>query len=253
VFSEHCFDQTPDLVFHAKGLQPGTSYTIRIVFYERGKAIAISVRNFRVAGIFSAVSGGTGGVVTIQTALQIAVQHQTIGLHAQAERIYREVLSQSPDHPYALHLLGVMFYQRGEAGVGAKYIEQALVSYTASIAFEGDAITHAHVEDGRPVTEKVPNAVKNRRVKPKSGKTNGGKRLGYNSTSPSNAAMAQLMRDVDNFHNSLGECYRVLGRLDEAKEQYLIALAINPKLYTAHFNLGLLYQQLSMWDMAVER
>jgi tetratricopeptide (TPR) repeat protein len=253
VFSEHCFEQTPELVFHAKGLQPGTSYTIRIVFYERGKAIAISVRNFRVAGISSAVSG-SGGVVTIQTALQIAVQHQTIGLHAQAERIYREILNQSPEHPYALHLLGVMFYQRGEAGVGAQYIEQALVSYAASIAFEGDAIAYAPIEGSRPVTENAPSPFKHRRVKSKlSSKMNREKRLGYNSTSPTNAAMAQLMRDVDNFHNSLGECYRMLGRLGEAKEQYLIALAINPELYTAHFNLGLLYQQQQMWDLAIER
>ena len=55
-YSEHCFDQTPDLVFHAKGLSPGAGYTLRIVFYERGKAIAMSVRSFRVAGAYGAGS-----------------------------------------------------------------------------------------------------------------------------------------------------------------------------------------------------
>lgn len=55
-YSEHCFDQTPDLVFHAKGLGAGAGYTLRIVFYERGKAIAMSVRSFRVAGASVAAS-----------------------------------------------------------------------------------------------------------------------------------------------------------------------------------------------------
>jgi hypothetical protein len=32
-FAENCFDQTPDLVFHANGLSPGTQYVLRIAFF----------------------------------------------------------------------------------------------------------------------------------------------------------------------------------------------------------------------------
>jgi hypothetical protein len=46
-FAEHCFDQSPDLVFHVNGLSPGMQYSLRIAFYERGNAIAVSVRSFR--------------------------------------------------------------------------------------------------------------------------------------------------------------------------------------------------------------
>ena len=35
---EQCFDQAPDLIFHAHGLSPGTLYSLRIVLY--GQMIA---------------------------------------------------------------------------------------------------------------------------------------------------------------------------------------------------------------------
>lgn len=47
-FAEECFDQSEALSFHVNGLVPGAQYALRVVLFERGKAIAVSVRNFRV-------------------------------------------------------------------------------------------------------------------------------------------------------------------------------------------------------------
>ncbi len=209
--TEHCFEQTSDLTFHARGLSPGEVYSLRIVFYERGKAIAMSVRSFRVAGIKGVFDDGSTGApaddnpVTIQTALQVAVQHQTIGMHAQAEKIYRNILLEDPNHPYALHLLGIVFYQKGQASVAIPYIEQALSAVTQSISL-----------------------------------------VGLNSSSSS-------MKDLDKFHNTLGECYRVLGRMEEAQKEFSLALSLNPGLYSAEFNMGLTLQQMNQWSQAIER
>jgi hypothetical protein len=49
--SENCFEQSPDLIFHAKSLLAGSQYALRVALYERGNAIAVSVRNFCVAGM----------------------------------------------------------------------------------------------------------------------------------------------------------------------------------------------------------
>ena len=107
---EQCFDRTTDLDFHVNGLSPGETYSLRVLFRERGKTIAMSVRTFRVAGI----TGVLDTPVTIETALQVAVKHQLAGLYVEAERIYRTILSENPSHPQAMHLLGVVFIQKGK-------------------------------------------------------------------------------------------------------------------------------------------
>lgn len=99
---------------------------------ERNRAIAVSVRNFRVAGIRGLLNSDE--VLSIRTAVQVAMEYQTRGLEAQAEQIYRSILSESPQHADALHLLGVIFYQKGDASSAVPYIERALQS---NKTFEG--------------------------------------------------------------------------------------------------------------------
>jgi tetratricopeptide (TPR) repeat protein len=179
-FAEECFDQTEVLTFHVDGLLPGAQYALRVVLFERRKAIAVSVRNFRVGGIFGLLDNNEQAV-TVKTAIQLAIQHQSGGSHALAEKIYRQVLQESPSHPDALHLIGLTFYQRGDPSSAIPYIERAL---STNKTFEG-------------------------------------------------------------FHNSLGECFRVVGRYEEAKSQFELALALNPTYPSAAFNLGLTYQVTS--------
>ena len=88
--AEQCFEQTPELVYHVDGLSPGRSYSIRVAYYERGKAIAVSVRNFRIAGIIGLVDG-SDKPVDISTALQMAMKLQTDQMTIEAENIYRMV------------------------------------------------------------------------------------------------------------------------------------------------------------------
>ncbi len=92
----------------------------------------MSVRNFRVAGIRGLLD--SDDVVTIQTAVQVAMEYQLLGMETQAELIYRSILSESPTYPDALHLLGVIFYQKGDVRAAVPYIERALQS---NQSFEG--------------------------------------------------------------------------------------------------------------------
>lgn len=129
--AEQCFEQTADLSFHVNGLNPGSQYTLRVAFYERGKAIAVSVRNFKVAGIEGLVEGD---VVSIQTAVQVAMHYQTSSRMNEAESIYRSILYENPAHADALHLLGIVFYQRGDPQSAVPLIEKAL---TGNKTYEG--------------------------------------------------------------------------------------------------------------------
>src|SRR5206468_1310825 len=52
--------------------------------------------------------------------------HHQAGRLDRAEELYQKVLEKDPDHPDALHLLGVVAYQRGEIGPALQLIERAL-------------------------------------------------------------------------------------------------------------------------------
>jgi predicted O-linked N-acetylglucosamine transferase (SPINDLY family) len=66
----------------------------------------------------------TAGLKTIDT-FRAAAEHHRAGRIGEAEPLYRRVLATEPDHPDALHLLGVICQQTGRAGEGAELIQRA--------------------------------------------------------------------------------------------------------------------------------
>ena len=64
--------------------------------------------------------------LNIDTAMQTAIQHHRAGRLAEAERIYRQVLGAQPDHPDALHLLGVVATRCGHLDGAAELIRKAI-------------------------------------------------------------------------------------------------------------------------------
>lgn len=76
-------------------------------------------------------------MVTIQTAVQVALELQLRGLESQAEQIYRSILQENPLNAEAFHLLGVVFYQKGDIVNAIPYIEQALkVTFVGNNLYE---------------------------------------------------------------------------------------------------------------------
>ena len=51
--------------------------------------------------------------LTVQEAIDLAVQHHNAGRLSDAEIIYQRILQADPNHPIALHLLGVIAHQTG--------------------------------------------------------------------------------------------------------------------------------------------
>src|SRR5580704_17269184 len=48
---------------------------------------------------------------TIDQAMRLAIQHHQAGRTAEAEKLYRQVLTEQPNHADALHLLGIITQQ----------------------------------------------------------------------------------------------------------------------------------------------
>src|SRR5438270_5532221 len=64
--------------------------------------------------------------VTVQRALELALQHHQAGRLAEAEPIYRRVLAQEPNNVDALHLLGMIALQVGQHDAAIDLIRRAI-------------------------------------------------------------------------------------------------------------------------------
>ncbi len=63
---------------------------------------------------------------SLQQAIGVAVQRHNEGHLSQAETIYRQVLRVNPNHPVALHLLGVIANQTEKNSLAVDLITKAL-------------------------------------------------------------------------------------------------------------------------------
>jgi tetratricopeptide (TPR) repeat protein len=56
-----------------------------------------------------------------------AVEAHRQGRPAEAEALYREVLAQNPNHADAIHMLGLLYHQKGDRATAAQLIERAII------------------------------------------------------------------------------------------------------------------------------
>jgi Flp pilus assembly protein TadD len=68
----------------------------------------------------------TQTVIAAERALDAAMAHHKAGRYADAERMYRQVLAVRPDHPDALHLLGVLATKVGRPDAAIDLIRRAV-------------------------------------------------------------------------------------------------------------------------------
>jgi tetratricopeptide (TPR) repeat protein len=159
--------------------------------------------------------------VTIEQAMQLAVQHHEAGRLADAERIYREVLAREPGHPDALHLLGMILIQGNRSDLAIEPIRRAIAA--------NPAMAHYHNSLGNALSdmELVDEAI-----------------VAFRRA-------IQLKPDYAEAHNNLGISLRAKGLLDEAVAAYRQALIIEPNYAKAHNNLSNALRDKGLLDDAV--
>ncbi|MFT7641430.1 MAG: protein O-GlcNAc transferase, partial [Pirellulaceae bacterium] len=65
-------------------------------------------------------------MATIEEAIHIGRQAHQAGNFPAAEKIYKQILEHSPQHPDALHLLGLMAHQVGKNDIAVELIAAAI-------------------------------------------------------------------------------------------------------------------------------
>ena len=190
-----------------------------------------------------------------QQAIYLALQHHNAGRISEAEDIYQQILREDPNHPVALHLLGVIAHQAGRNEVAVDLINKALSimpNYAQAYSNLGTALK----ELGR-VDEAVTSYHKALAIKPDYAEAHNNLGNALHELGKLDDAVASCQKaiaikpDFAEAHNNLGNTFKELGKLDEAAASHYKALAIKPDFAEAHNNLGTALEDQGLLDEAV--
>jgi predicted O-linked N-acetylglucosamine transferase (SPINDLY family) len=161
--------------------------------------------------------------IRTQSTLRDAISLHQSGALNQAEMLYRVILESQPDHPDALHLLGLVNHQRGSSDIAANLILQAIESNgQESLYYKNYAL--------------VVSAL--------------GKYEVAISSWQKFIAISPL--DVD-AHVRLGNCFKKIGRLELALDSYARAIRLNPDYADCHYLMANTQVEIGNFEGAVER
>jgi tetratricopeptide (TPR) repeat protein len=193
--------------------------------------------------------------MSIEQAVVTAYAHWNAGQTQQAEYFCRQVLAAWPEHPDALHLLGLLAHGFGNRDSALDYMRRACAAPRAPALFHSNLaemlrqagqLSEAEAEGRRAVAldARVPEAWTNLGiVLQESGKLEESLNCLFK--------VCQLIPASPEAHNNLGNTYRRLGRLNEAKGKYEEAIRLNPSYSEAHSNLANLLNELGAHDEAM--
>ena len=191
----------------------------------------------------------------IADSLGLAKQHHQAGRLAEAEALYREILSAEPQHPDALHFLGVIAHQSGRSDIAVEMIRQALAlipnnpgahSNLGNVLRDNGRLDEA-IGAYRRALELNPGMV---------GARNSLASALQEEGRPDEAIAAwrealALQPGVAAVHCNLGNALRSSGHLDEAIGAFHRALELDPDLAAAHYSLAQALRDQGQFDQAI--
>ncbi len=150
-----------------------------------------------------------------------ALQFHRAGQLIEAEQLYRQILETQPDHPEALHLLGVAVLQRGSA-------EEAVSLIGKAIAIDGaKAVYHNHLGAALHRSGRMEDSLKACRT-----------------------ALALDPNHADAYAN-LSLALNEMERFDEGLQASDMAIGLNPSLAAAHCSRGAALHSLGRYEEAL--
>ena len=192
--------------------------------------------------------------LSVRKILQAAMGHHQAGRLAEAQALYRQILQLQPDHPDALHYLGVMAYQAGRYEIAVEHINQAIGANPSNPEF--------HVSLGNALMElgQLDNAAASYRKalswQPDFSVAHNNLGLVLWNQRKLDDAVASFRKALSfgndaEAHNNLGNALMEQGKLGEAAASYRNALSLKPNDAQTHCNFGTVLQEQGKLDEAV--
>ena len=184
---------------------------------------------------------------SIDQVLRGAIALHQGGRLAEAEHAYRQVLALAPEHPDALHLLGVIAYQVGRHDTSIELIRKAIGfrrnvaeyhnnlgnAYKALAQYDAAASSHRKAISLKP---RYPEALCNL----------GSVLVAQDRDEEAIACFRKALLinpQQSEALNNLGACLKKQGKVDEAMKCFRDAIAITPTYAEAFYNLGNAYKE----------
>jgi protein O-GlcNAc transferase len=158
---------------------------------------------------------------TIQQTLDLALQHHQAGRLHEAEQLYRQILTQQPNHSDALHLLGLIAHQVGRNDIAVDLIRQAIAINT------NFPEAHNNLSAALSALGRLDEAIVAARQ-----------------------AIVLSPNYPDAYYN-LGNGLKDKGQFDEAESAYRQAISLKPNHPEAHCNLGTVLKEKGQLDPAI--
>jgi tetratricopeptide (TPR) repeat protein len=193
--------------------------------------------------------------LTVDQALQLAIQHHNAGRLREAEAIYRQILTAQPNHPDALHLLGVLANQGGQLDIAIDLIRRAIaIKPTTPEYFSnlGNALREKGLLDQAIDAHRA-----GLRLKPDFAVIHYNLGNALRLAGRSDEALAsyreavRLEPRIAGMRNSLAVILREKGALAEAEAEYCEAIRLDPKFLVGHLNLGILLREIGKLDESI--
>src|SRR5476649_1120704 len=186
---------------------------------------------------------------------------QGLALHQQgrldeAEAHYRAVLAAQPAHFGALHLSGLVHYQRGAFAAAADWIARAIaVNPGAPEPHSNLGLALLELRRPEDALESFERSLKVKPDVPASLNNRGNALLALNRHAEALADYDRALAVQPNFilaHNNRGNTLRALGRPEEALLAYASALQVMPNYPDALNNHGRTLHELKRYDEAAK-
>lgn len=150
----------------------------------------------------------SASVKNTRMSIHDAIRYHEAGRLREAERVYRTILGNEPQHPDALHLLGVLYSQIGEFDDAIEHIRAALRVDEDSVLFQS-SLAQVYCRTG-------------------------------NLAQAAGILERVVAQQPDSFqaYSDLGAVLQESGDLERAIDAYRRSIELNPGLAVVHFNLG---------------
>jgi Flp pilus assembly protein TadD len=180
--------------------------------------------------------------LTIQQSFDLALQHHQAGRLQEAERLYRQVLAQQPEHLDALNNLGVLAHHVGRNDLAVGLIRRAIalrLDYPEAHSNLGSILADKGQLDEAIAACRVAIALRPDYAEAHSNLANALRDKGRLDEAIAAYGQAIVLKpDFAEAHNKLGGALNEKGQVDEAIAAYHQAIALNHNFPEAHSNLG---------------
>jgi predicted O-linked N-acetylglucosamine transferase (SPINDLY family) len=193
--------------------------------------------------------------MTVQQALDLALQLHGAGRLTDAEALYRQILAIQPNHAEAMHHLGVLAHQAGRSDLAIQLISQALIVDSRSAA------AYSNLGAILQTLGRLDEAVAAHRsaiaIDPNYAEAFNNLGFALREQKKRKESVAACRRAIEikpdyaEAYNNLGNVLTDLGRIDEAMTALTRALGLKPNYAEAHYNRGIALRECGRLEDAV--